>query len=98
MCAACTSPSRLAAWGHPAQCCNSRTDCCGRPQLREAAHHNKVPVFLPQIFIAMVSVCLMLAADRANVVIAQYDDVEGAGALRTSAQACMAGQVRGAGA
>lgn len=46
----------------------------------------------------MVSVCLMLAADRANVVIAQYDDVEGAGALRTSAQACMAGQVRGAGA
>ena len=36
----------------------------------------------------MVSVCLMLAADRANVVVSTFD-----GALRTSARACMAGQV-----
>ncbi|KAL4424803.1 hypothetical protein ABPG77_000843 [Micractinium sp. CCAP 211/92] len=41
-----------------------------------------------QLFLAMVSVCMMLAADRANVVISNFD-----GALRTSARVCMAGQV-----
>lgn len=55
---------------------------CPSPSRSEFAARRK------QLFIAMVSVCLMLAADRSNVVISTYE-----GALRTSAQACMAGQV-----
>ena len=48
-----------------------------------------LPSPLPQIFLCMVSVVMMVAADRSHVVISTWD-----GALQISAQVCMAGQVR----
>lgn len=59
-----------------------------QPSQPHSAVHRSLPPCSKQIFLAMVTVCLMLAADRAHVVADTFD-----GSLRAAAAATLAGQI-----